>query len=638
MNMNYNRTPQRTYNLYFGRNEHQIDCGTLNNFAKSEFEESQNGEKMFDILDEIDKNIKEAEHNIYETNKIQNMYNQKNIENLRRLRQNHINNHKISNNFQKGIYQNDKNFYLEKKKLKYESPVRIINSNFGYQKNIKKNNIFNNNPKIEIKNNKYIYNKFNTPNNSRYEENNKTQDSLNYQNIANIPKGYIRRAKSATYNNFNKSKNNMNISINTNNNENQKKLNKFSTQEMDKLIEDIKAIKTENQNLLIENRTLKDTFNKMKINLQNEIKAKESEIKALKEENQNLKNIEENKIKTENNIKQKRRPKIDVNTEEFRKKDRKDIFSYLESLQEDYDRIFDDNIKLFEDRKELIEKLKAKEDTTEQYNQLLEEVKKLNEENYNLQSKNISLNNDNINLAQKAKKLENDNIYIQKLDDKLKNKLDILTQENEKKEKIIEEITEKLKSAKIENENIKFKFEKYQSITDNDFNQMKEQIESLKLKCIKCENLEEQNEKLVLSKKQKDVEIIDLNNLIKKLKNGIVQHPDEENKNVEENNNDNNKESLEKLISQNEDLKNENQKLKDDLTKTREKLTKFGADLESKKSLIHKYYSEKKEIEEYKKEKENYINNIKELKEKIKALEKRINELREIIKHLKKKK
>ena len=197
MNMNYNRTPQRTYNLYLGRNEHQIDYGTLNNFAKSEFEESQNGEKMFDILDEIDKNIKEAEHNIYETNKIQNMYNQKNIENLRRLRQNHINNHNISNNFQKGIYQNDKNFYFEKKKLKYESPVRIIHSNFGVQKNMKKNNIFNNNPKIEIKNNKYNYNKFNTPNNSRYEENNKTQDSLNYQNIANIPKGYISRAKSA---------------------------------------------------------------------------------------------------------------------------------------------------------------------------------------------------------------------------------------------------------------------------------------------------------------------------------------------------------------------------------------------------------------------------------------------------------
>ena len=49
-------------------------------------------------------------------------------------------------------------------------------------------------------------------------------------------------------------------------------------------------------------------------------------------------------------------------------------------------------------------------------------------------------------------------------------------------------ITEKLKHAKIENENIKFKFEKYQSITDKDFSQMKEQIESLKLKCIKCEN------------------------------------------------------------------------------------------------------------------------------------------------------
>ena len=430
----------------------------------------------------------------------------------------------------------------------------------------------------------------------------------------------------------------MNISINTNNYENQKKLNEFSTQEMDKLIEDIKAIKAENQNLLLENRTLKDTFNKMKINLQNEIRAKESEIKTLKEKSQNLNKIEENKIENENNINKKRKPKIDINSEEFRNKDRKYIFSQFESLQEDYDRIFDDNIKLFVDKKALIEKLKTKEDTTEQYHQLLEEVKQLNEENYNLQSKNLSLNNDNINLAQKAKKLENENNNIQKLDAELKNKLDIIIQENEKKEKKIEEITEKLKHAKIENENIKFKFEKYQSITDKDFSQMKEQIESLKLKCIKCENLEEQNEKLALSKKQKDVEINDLNNLIKKLKNEIAQKPKEDDINEEKNNNNNNNtESEKKLEIQNEELKNENKKLKDNLNKTREKLTKFGADLESKKTLLNKYYSEKKEIEIYKKEKENYINKIKELNETIKKLEDKIKE-RESMKHPKKKK
>ena len=151
---------------------------------------------------------------------------------------------------------------------------------------------------------------------------------------------------------------------------------------------------------------------------------------------------------------------------------------------------------------------------------------------------------------------------------------------------------------------------------------MKEQIESLKLKCIKCENLEEQNEKLALSKKQKDVEINDLNNLIKKLKNEIAQKPKEddinEEKNNNNNNNNNNTESEKKLEIQNEELKNENKKLKDNLNKTREKLTKFGADLESKKSLLNKYYSEKKEIEIYKKEKENYINKIKELNRTIK--------------------
>ena len=644
--MNYNLTPQRTYNLYKGRNDHSNDYGTLNNFNQLEINESQSGEKMFDILDEIDKNIKEAEQNIYETNKIQNMYNQKNMENLRRLRQNHINNNKISYNFQKGSYQTDKDFHFDDKKLQYDSPVRITHFNFNVQDSIQKDNIINNNPKIITKINKYNYNKFKTSNNSRYEENSKTQEYLNQQNTKNIPRGYIKRAKSATYNHFNKSKNNMNISISTSNYENKKKLNKFSTQEMEKLIEDIKAIKLKNQTLLIENKTLKDAYNKMKTIFQNEIRAKESEIKNLKEENQKLKNIEDNKIQNDNKPNKKRRSKIDVNSDEFRNKDRKDIFAYLEYLQDDYDRIFDDNIKLFEDRKELIEKLKTKEDTIEQYHQLLEEVKQLNEENYNLKSKNISLNNDNINLAQKAKKLENENNNIQKLDDELKIKLDILLEENKKKEIIIEEITEKLKHAKIENENIKFKFEKHQSITDKDFNQMKEQIEALKLKCIKCENLEEQNEKLILSKKQKDVEINDLNNLIKKFKKEMRKKSDEDNKAEEENNKDNINSSsnneLNKKIDEEkkeiENLKLENKKLNENLNITREKLIKFEASLESKKLLMNKYYSEKKEIEKFKKEKEDYNNNIKDLKEKIKELEKRNNDLREIIKHLKKKK
>ena len=644
--MNYNLTPQRTYNLYKGRNEHPIDYGTLNNFNQLEINESQNGEKMFDILDEIDKNIKEAEQNILETNKIQNMYNQKNMENLRRLRQNHINNNKISYNFQKGSFQTDKDFHFDDRKLQYDSPVRITHSDFNVQESIQKDNITNNNPKIITKINKYNYNKFKTSNNSRYEENSKTQEYLNQQNTKNIPRGYIKRTKSATYNHFNKSKNNMNISISTSNYENKKKLNKFSNQEMEKLIEDIKAIKLKNQTLLIENKTLNDAYNKMKTIFQNEIRAKESEIKNLKEENQKLKNIDNNKIQKDNKPNKKIRPKVDVNSDEFRNKDRKDIFAYLEYLQDDYDRIFDDNIKLFEDRKELIEKLKTKEDTLEQYHQLLEEVKQLNEENYNIKSKNISLNNDNINLAQKAKKLENEISNIQKIDDELKIKLDVLIEDNKKKEIIIEEITEKLKHAKIENENIKFKFENHQSITDKDFNQMKEQIEALKLKCIKCENLEEQNEKLILSKKQKDIEINDLNNLIKKLKKEMSKNSDEDNKAEEENNKDNinsssNNELNKKLDEQQEKiekLKLENQKLNNNLNITREKLTKFEASLESKKLLMNKYYSDKKEIEQFKKEKEDYNNNIKDLKEKIKELEKRNNDLREIIKHLKKKK
>ena len=202
MNMNFNKYRQRTYNLNIERNEQPIDYKTLNNFDKNELEESQTGEKMFDILDEIDKNIQEAEQNIFETNKIQNMYNQKNIENLRRLKQNHINNNLMNNNFKEENNQRNRKFYFDNNKSKYESPMRILHSNFDKSNKIQNNNLVNNNSYIIAKNNKNIFNKFNTSNNSRYKENNKTEDYLNYQNRNNIPRGYIKRVKSATYNNF----------------------------------------------------------------------------------------------------------------------------------------------------------------------------------------------------------------------------------------------------------------------------------------------------------------------------------------------------------------------------------------------------------------------------------------------------
>ena len=126
MNMNFNKYRQRTYNLNIERNEQPLDYKTLNNFAQSELEESQTREKMFDILDEIDKNIQEAEQNIFETNKIQNMYNQKNIENLRRLKQNHINNNLMNNNFKEENNQINRKFYFDNNKSKYESPMRIL--------------------------------------------------------------------------------------------------------------------------------------------------------------------------------------------------------------------------------------------------------------------------------------------------------------------------------------------------------------------------------------------------------------------------------------------------------------------------------------------------------------------------------
>ena len=156
---------------------------------------------------------------------------------------------------------------------------------------------------------------------------------------------------------------------------------------------------------------------------------------------------------------------------------------------------------------------------------------------------------------------------------------------------------------------------------------MKQEIEELKQKCIKCEILENQNEKLVLAKKQKEVEIKDLNKILEKLEQ--KQNGDNEN---EEQENDNpliNEEIKEKnkLIKK---LKDDKEKLEYQLNQTRERLTIMEAKVETQKGLVKKFHENLKEIQNLKENNKKLIEENRKKKQKNNELENRIKELENI--------
>ena len=192
--------------------------------------------------------------------------------------------------------------------------------------------------------------------------------------------------------------------------------------------------------------------------------------------------------------------------------------------------------------------------------------------------------------------MEEENKLYKKLDRDNKIELEQLNIANNKNEQKIYEVSEKLKIKKYENETTNINMQEYKTSTEKEINNLKKEIECLKLKSINCEKLEKENEKLVLLKKQKDVEIKDLNNLIKKLRKEIVNDiSSEEHKVNEEDDKENYTEKIKELtknlaMKEKEiiELKEEKNTLKEILNRTRIKLTENEAKVKSQSLLLKK--------------------------------------------------
>lgn len=647
MNINENIYPQRTYDLNVG-NINRINIENEYNFEDSGLEESQNGEKMLNIFNDINKNIDEAEENINKTNKILNMYKMKIMENDRKLKQNYRQYSKTDERFNP---QNN-NLFSYGNKFKYSTPSRIYRPNIDFSNKIQNNYLFDEMKKI----NNYNY----------HGENNKTDEFLNKNDKNKIKKGFIKRTKSATVSMHNKSNHKDDISISSNTfYENQKKIN-FSNKEMEKLIQDINAFKSESQYLLKDNKILNEKINNYEMQikekdlriheLEEKLKNKEDSKEISKKEidnnkasdkiinNERMKNDDDSKNDNDNNNNNNeennsisRDYKNMFNLPEFKGNN---IFAYrraLDFFQNEYDKQFNINIKLKKNNETLKNELKERENERGQYKQLLEDIKNSTAENYKLKSQIIELNNDNKILFERNKQLEEENELLQKEDKERKIKSEEISIENIQKEKKIEELTEKIKKYKMEKNNLNINLEN----AEREMNNMKKEFESLKSKAIKCERLENQNENLKIAQKQKEIEIKDLNNIIKnnlKEHNFIYEYNDDEEE--EEKSNRSISEIKKELDNKNiiiENLILEKNRLEVMWKKASAKLTNKEAEVETKKAAIEKYHKNIKEIQNLKKKKEDLIKTKKEGKKEINKLKNRIKEL-ENIKFPKKKK
>ena len=654
MNKNNNINLHRTYNLYSRGKNYNINIESENTFTES-IGDTQNNEKMFNIFNDIEKNIKEVSENIIETNKIQKMYALKNIENANRIKKNHMNHFKTTAEY----YSNNNNLSPNEKYFKYNAPSRIYKPNFDISNNFPAfpANYMPNNNQFNTEN-IFRSGEFNKINNYyNKEENDKSSEGLNGKNNNLIKKGFIRRAKSTNNSNHDKNKDNMDLSNNSNTfSENRKKIF-YSNKMMNKLLEDIKAFKLGNQNLLNKNKSLIQKLN----DYQKEIKEKDLRIKNLEKivknefNNNEDKNIDNNVKDNKDEINNQNNKSINKENNKIDNNDYNDINRYshltfnlgdnisvykksLAYFENEYDKLFKDNIKLKEEIEKLKKELDDREEEKNKYDQLVEELKKTNKENYSLKSQNMSLNKDNLLMIQKIKKLEGENDLIKNEDQKMAIKYEKMSNDNGKIEKEFGDIIEKLK--KKENENVKLNLNLESA--EREINGLNKEIEELKLICIKCENLEKQNEKLILTKKQNEVEIKDLNNIIRKLEEKQFQDEDEEENHAEENNNNEKNKNYEELLKKEldeknriiEDMKDEKEVFTLKYNAAKQKLTEMEAIIETQKALRKKFQEQKKDVQKLQKLQEDNKN----LREQCKKYEKQIIQLEKEKKELENKK
>ena len=500
----------------------------------TETEISKGGSDLSFVLDGLKKEIDEISQNIMETDKRVKGYEQRNLENSRKLREKSLNNIKFPSN--KDFIQTEIHFYSPDRYFKYNTPSRtkIINNNYNQNKNLKNyNSYFNNNLRQTLNDNKYFstYN-FNI-NDIGMNSNNYYHKDINLNNYNSSPqrintisksnyiqKGYIKHSNAST--NKNKSEKSLNTKVNEIKNELDPLKNITN-----KLIKDTNSLKAENQKLINENNEYKsqikiinDSLNKTKKNYENELKAKEillkemgQEVQKLKDKIYNLKDIDNNNNSNRgdnlnesdyNNLLLKNNELIKKNKElnfkikellnnQFKEEEKKiknqknirenvlkkGIHSYqeeLESLQDEYDKIFNDNIKLNEENKKLINTLDEMENDKEEHNKALINLKNVIEENEKLKDKNLSLNKDNSLLIQKLKN-ENNMEKLAKNEENLKNlekKLNELKNENEEKEKKLNILKEKYQKRKEkEEENVKKRIKEYKDNNQNEINNLK---------------------------------------------------------------------------------------------------------------------------------------------------------------------
>ena len=301
------------------------------NSDENYYESNQNNDEMFGVFDDINQKFEKCNQDI-QANKIIGKMNEKiNKENLKRLNQykdyiyfkknntddfdsdnNFPNNYPLRMNKQFSDISNTNKNYLD------------YNTSSNYNQINSKGTFYSNND-LEFKDDPQI-------NNNLYKnDNNINQKYLNY-NQNEIKKGFIKKSNSNS-----NLKNKKNYEYKFQNKNNPDNLNNMNfPNEIENVMNKINTITDQNKNLLKENKILQDLLSKEKKNFGKEIKAKDCKIEELLKENQKLKNsdLENSKVSDYNTSK-----KIKNNSKKF------------QSLQDDYDRIFNENLKLKEDNK-----------------------------------------------------------------------------------------------------------------------------------------------------------------------------------------------------------------------------------------------------------------------------------------------
>ena len=125
---------------------------------ETETELSKGGSDLSFVLDGLKKEIDEISQNIIETDKRVKGYEQRNLENMRKLREKSLNNFIFPNN---DLIQTEIKFYSPDKYFKSNTPSKTKIMNNNYDQNLSNyNNYFNNNSRKTLNDNNFARNNY----------------------------------------------------------------------------------------------------------------------------------------------------------------------------------------------------------------------------------------------------------------------------------------------------------------------------------------------------------------------------------------------------------------------------------------------------------------------------------------------